>query len=64
MKAFGTLDYINPLTKKSNKFYYEILVFKQRDIMQQVITVFKESDPNKNEIIDRIISSVELGQLR
>src|SRR5690606_15498014 len=64
MKAFGTMDYINPLTKSSTKTYYEVLVFKQSGGLQQIITIIKESDPNKSEIINRIINSVELGQVR
>lgn len=64
MKAFGTLDFINPVTKSSTKVYYEMLAFKQAGGLQQIITIIKESDPNKGEIIDRIINSVELGQVR
>lgn len=64
MKAYGTLDFINPVTKSSTKVYYEMLAFKQAGGLQQIITIIKESDPNKGEIIDRIINSVELGQVR
>ena len=64
MKAYGTLDFLNPITKSSTKVYYEMLVFKQAKGIQQVIAIIKESDPNKKEIIDRIINSVELGQAR
>src|SRR5690554_5601527 len=64
MKAYGALDFLNPITKSSTKVYYEMLVFKQAQGIQQVIMIIKESDPNKKEIIDRIINSVELGQAR
>lgn len=64
MKAYGTMDFINPLTKSSTKVYYEMLTFKQAGGIQQIIATIKESDPNKTEIIDRIINSVELGQVR
>lgn len=64
MKAYGALDFLNPITKSSTKVYYEMLVFKQAQGIQQVIVIIKESDPNKKEIIDRIINSVELGQAR
>lgn len=64
MKAYGALDFLNPITKSSTKVYYEMLVFKQAQGVQQVIVIIKESDPNKKEIIDRIINSVELGQAR
>jgi hypothetical protein len=55
MKAYGTLYFLDPITKNSTKVYYEMLVF---------IAIIKESNPNKKEIIDRIINSVELGQAR
>lgn len=64
MKAYGTLDFLNPITKSSTKVYYEMLVFKQAKGIQQIVAIIKESDPNKKEIIDRIINSVELGQAR
>jgi len=64
VKAYGTMNFINPITKSSTKTYYEMLVFKQNGGIQQIITMINEFDPNKNEIIDRIINSVELGQVK
>lgn len=63
MKAYGTMDYVDQITKMSKKVYYEILVFKQQGGLQQIMTIIDETDPNKKEIIDRIINSVELGQV-
>lgn len=63
MKAFGTMDYVDQITKMSKKVYYEILVFKQQGGLQQIMTIIDETDPNKKEVIDRIINSVELGQV-
>jgi len=64
VKAYGTMSFVNPITKKSTKTYYEMLVFKQNNGIQQIITMIDESDPNKDEIIDRIIESAELGQIK
>jgi len=64
VKAYGTMDFINSITKNSTKTYYEMLVFKHNGAIQQIITMINESDPNKNEIIDRIIDSAELGQVK
>jgi len=64
VKAYGTLNFINPVTKSSTKTYYEMLVFKHNSGIQQIIVMINESDPNKNEIINRIINSVELGQVK
>src|SRR5690554_4884623 len=64
VKASGTFEVLDQIAKKSEKKYYEVIVFKQNNSFQQIITVIDESDPNKVEIIDRIINSVELGQVR
>src|SRR5690554_176800 len=64
LKASGTFDVLDQEAKQSKKKYYEIVVFKQNNSFQQIITVIDESDLNKVEIIDRIINSIELGQIR
>lgn len=64
LKASGTFEVLDEKAKKSDKKYYEIVVFKQNNSFQQIITVIDESDPSKVEIIDRIINSIELGQVR
>ena len=64
VKAFGSMNLPDPITKKTKRAYYEMLVFKQTGGIQQVVAIIDESDPNKVEIIDRIINSVELGQAR
>src|SRR5690554_3259373 len=64
LKASGTFEVLDEKAKKSEKKYYEIVVFKQNNSFQQIITVIDESDPNKVEIINRIINSIELGQVR
>jgi len=64
VKAYGTMNLIDPITKSSRKTYYEMLVFKHNGGIQQIIVMINESDPNKNEIIDRIINSTELRQAK
>ncbi|MNY81311.1 hypothetical protein D3C86_2228080 [compost metagenome] len=51
---------INPLTKSSTKVYYEILLFKQEQGLQQIIISHEEGDSYGNTITDRILNSVEL----
>ncbi len=63
IRAFGTLVFLDGLTKKSTKLYYEMLLFKQNKGMQQIIVSKLEDDELGGEIIDRIIKSVELGKL-
>ena len=62
IKAFGTLTMLDPLSKKSNKLYYVIVLFKQNNGLQQVVVSKLEEDEIASEIIDRIIGSIELGK--
>lgn len=62
VKAFGTLNMQDPFTKKSNKLYYVIILFKQERGLQQVVITRLEEDEVASEIIDRIINSIELGK--
>ncbi|KAF2335601.1 phenylalanine--tRNA ligase subunit alpha [Flavobacterium daemonense] len=60
LKGYGTMSVINPLTKSSTKVYYEILLFKQEQGLQQIIISHEEGDTYGNTITDRILNSVEL----
>ncbi|WP_396174203.1 hypothetical protein [Flavobacterium sp.] len=62
MKAFGTLTMLDPLSKKSNKLYYVIVLFKQNNGLQQVVVSKLEEDEIATEILERIINSIELGK--
>ena len=62
IKAFGTLTMLDTLTKKSQKLYYVIVLFKQNNGLQQVVVSKLEDDEIASEIIDRIIGSIELGK--
>ncbi|MDQ6471339.1 hypothetical protein RB619_11845 [Flavobacterium sp. LHD-80] len=60
LKGYGTMTVINPITKSSTKVYYEILLFKQEQGLQQIIISHEEGDSYGNTITDRILNSVEL----
>lgn len=62
IKAYGTLNMLDPIKKKSNKLYYVIVLFKQNNGLQQVVVSKLEEDEIASEIIDRIINSIELGK--
>ena len=62
VKAFGTLNMLDPITKKSNKLFYVTVLFKQDNGLQQVVLSKLEEDEVASEIIDRIINSIELGK--
>ena len=62
IKGYGTMDILDPISKSSQKAYYEILYFKQEQGLQQIIILHAEGDRYGNEIADRILNSVELKQ--
>ncbi|PIF70015.1 BatD family protein [Flavobacterium sp. 2] len=60
VKGYGTMSILNPTTKTSTKAYYEILLFKQDQGLQQIVILHEEGDTYANDITTRILNSVEL----
>lgn len=60
MKAEGTFVAINPITKETSKMAYQVLVFAQNGGGQELWLVCKEDDEYANEIMKRVLESVEL----
>ncbi|MBS7232782.1 hypothetical protein KHA90_17325 [Flavobacterium psychroterrae] len=60
VKGYGTMTILNPLDKTSTKAYYELLLFKQDQGLQQILIVHEEGDTYANDITTRILNSVEL----
>lgn len=60
LKGYGTMTVLNPVSKTSTKAYYEILLFKQDQGLQQIMILHQEGDTYANEITTRILNSVEL----
>lgn len=63
LKTFGTADYVNPLTKDSTKTNYIILGFTTKNILQQVSLLWEDDDVYADQIIERIMASIELIKL-
>lgn len=59
-KAYGTMNMLDGITKKSTKLYYEFVMFSQDGGLQQVLTMYKEGDEFGQKITARILESVEL----
>lgn len=59
-KAYGTMNWLDKITKKSQKAYYEFVIFSQDGGLQQVLTMYKEGDEVGSKITARILESVEL----
>ena len=60
VKAYGTMVMLDKIQNKSQKLYYEILLFKQEGGIQQIVVSYKEGDEYGKLILDRIINSAEL----
>lgn len=59
-KAYGTMTMLDMAKQKSQKMYYEMLVFKQDGGLQQIIIAYNEGDAYGKQILERIMNSVEL----
>lgn len=60
IRGYGTMTFIDPIQQKSFKVYCEILLFKQDGGLQQVMVAHEEGDQYGQQILSRIINSVEL----
>ena len=59
-RAFGTFSKINPASRSSTKYYYEIILFNQEGGLQQIMMQHEEGDTYGNKILEHILNSVEL----
>lgn len=60
LKTYGTLETKNPLTQKAQKGNYVLLQFTSESILQQIIITSLRDDTYADQIVERIINSVEL----
>ena len=63
MKAFGTFSIETAPNKPLSKSYYEIVTFSQDGAIQQVLVVHKADDAYAEDIVKRMLNSVELKKL-
>ncbi len=60
LKTYGTLKVKNPLTQNEIKGKYVLLQFAAENVMQQVIITYPDNDVYADQMIDRILNSIEL----
>lgn len=60
MKAYGTLNIKNPVTNSMQVVAYEILSFQQENALQQVMIFHQEKDVYAEQIVSKVLESVEL----
>lgn len=59
IKAYGSFNLENPLAGEGNQ-NYEVLIFVQKGVLQQITIAYLESDPYAKGMIERITNSIEL----
>ncbi|MGJ8591652.1 MAG: hypothetical protein ACSHXF_03845 [Aquaticitalea sp.] len=60
LKAFGTADFPKPLSEEYQKGKYTLLLFTTENILQVVVMGWKEDDVYADQIMERILNSIEL----
>jgi len=60
LKTYGTGNFPVGTTKELSKGNYVILVFNSNNVVQQIILSWREGDNYADQIVDRILNSVEL----
>lgn len=60
LKTYGTGDFPSPTKGKKETGNYVILVFNAENVVQQIVLTWKEHDVYADQIVERILNSVEL----
>lgn len=63
LKVYGTGDFPIPLSENYERGNYVILMFTAKNILQQIILVWKADDEYADQIMDRVLNSVELKKV-
>ncbi|NHN25470.1 hypothetical protein FIA58_007255 [Flavobacterium jejuense] len=59
-KAFGSFTVTNPIDKENQQMNYELYVFSQPGGVQELFLIYKNDDEYAKQIMERVITSVEL----
>lgn len=60
LKTYGTGSLKNPLNDKSKRAKYNILSFGGKGFMQQIIITWEDGDEYAEQIVDRILNSLDV----
>ncbi|MDO5979148.1 hypothetical protein [Flavivirga spongiicola] len=60
LKVYGTLEMPVPNSEKIEKGKYVILAFTSENVVQQILLFWRESDVYADQIVERILNSIEL----
>ena len=59
MKAYGSMDIENPVTKKVSKGEYAMLSFLENGGFEQIIIIHQKDDTYAEDIVTRILNSID-----
>lgn len=62
IKGYGTFSRLDKEEHSSKRIYYEILLFAQNGGLQQILILHQEGDRYADQLVNRVINSVELKQ--
>ena len=60
LKTFGTLTFKDPNTNYTVDAEYQLLCFSNENVLQQIIITWQKDDVYADEMIERIVNSIEL----
>ncbi|WNH08785.1 hypothetical protein RHP51_17180 [Thalassobellus suaedae] len=60
LKTYGTLKTKNPITQKIQDGNYILLQFVSENVLQQIVLTYSKDDVYADQIVERIVNSVEL----
>ena len=63
LKTFGSAEFLIPNTENYVKGNYVLLGFTTQNILQQVVLLWKQDDVYADQIIERVLNSIELLKL-
>ncbi len=63
LKTFGTADFPTQVNDEFEKGHYVLLGFTTENILQQIMLAWKSNDVYADEIMERILNSIELIKL-
>ena len=62
IKGYGTFSRLDDEAHSSKKLYYEIVLFAQDGGLQQILILHQEGDRYADQLVERVMNSIELKQ--
>ncbi|SNY94814.1 hypothetical protein SAMN06265377_0474 [Flagellimonas pacifica] len=60
LKVYGTGNFKNPITEKSKKIKYNILMFGGKGFIQQIAITWEDGDDYAEQIVSRILNTLDV----